>query len=90
MPERAVSVSNRLGLHARAAARLVQLASNYRCQVQLRRVDNNQPADGKSILGVLLLAAAFGTEIVVKTSGEGEEEALEAVCELIAGKFGES
>jgi phosphocarrier protein HPr len=90
MPERIVSVSNRLGLHARAAARLVQLASNYRCQVQLRRMDNNQPADGKSILGVLLLAASFGTEIVVTTSGEGENEALEAVCQLIEGKFGES
>jgi len=90
MPERTVSVSNRLGLHARAAARLVQLASNFRCQVQLRRVDNNQPADGKSILGVLLLAAAFGTEIVVTTSGEGEDEALDAVCQLIEGKFGES
>ena len=90
MPERTVSVSNRLGLHARAAARLVQAASNFRCHVQLRRVDNNQPADGKSILGVLLLAAASGTEIVVTTSGEGEDEALDAVCQLIEGKFGES
>jgi phosphocarrier protein len=90
MPERIVSVTNRLGLHARAAARLVQLASNYRCQVQLRRVDNQQPADGKSILGVLLLAASFGTELVVTTSGEDEVDALEAVCQLITAKFGES
>jgi phosphotransferase system HPr (HPr) family protein len=90
MPERKITVSNRLGLHARAAARLVQLAGNYRCQVRLRRVDNNQPADGKSILGVLLLAASFGTELVVTTTGEGEEEALEAICQLITEKFGES
>jgi len=90
MPEKIVAVNNRLGLHARAAARLVQLASNYRCQVQLRRVDNNQPADGKSILGVLLLAASYGTLLVVSTSGEDEVQALEAICKLITEKFGEA
>ena len=85
-----MTVSNRLGLHARAAAKLVQLAGNFRCQIQLKRVDNDQPADGKSILGVLLLAASSGTAISVKTSGADEVEALNAICGLIDAKFGES
>ena len=89
MQERRVKVVNRLGLHARAAARLVHVAGNFRSQVRLVRADNQQPADGKSILGVLLLAASCGTELIVTTTGVDEQEALEAVCRLITEKFGE-
>jgi len=89
MLERRVVIANRLGLHARAAARLVQLANNYRSEVRLARAGTNHPVDGKSILGVLLLAAVCGTEIVVTVSGDDEQEAIEAICNLIGNGFGE-
>lgn len=89
MQERQVRIINRLGLHARAAARLVHLANTFRSQVRLARADTGQPADGKSILGVLLLAASYDTELIITTAGTDEQEALEAICQLILEKFGE-
>jgi phosphotransferase system HPr (HPr) family protein len=87
--ERSVEVVNRLGLHARAAARLVRSACAYRSSVRLERADRSAAADAKSILSVLMLAAARGTELRVRAEGADEREALDAVCELIAGGFGE-
>jgi phosphocarrier protein HPr len=89
MQEGHVVVTNRLGLHARASARFVNLANQYRASVKLARADTGQSVDGKSILGVLLLAAARGTELIIKTEGDDEERALRALCDLINNKFGE-
>ncbi|MGH9943478.1 MAG: HPr family phosphocarrier protein [Pyrinomonadaceae bacterium] len=89
MLERYVLVKNRLGLHARAAARLVRAAGQFRCSVRLERADGSAAADAKSILSVLLLAASRGTELVLRVEGEDEEAALCAVCELFENGFGE-
>ncbi|HEX8852761.1 MAG TPA: HPr family phosphocarrier protein, partial [Pyrinomonadaceae bacterium] len=87
--ERHVTVINRLGLHARAAARLVRTASVYRSTLRLERADRSASADAKSILSVLMLAAARGTTLRATAEGADEDEALRAVCELIASGFGE-
>ncbi len=89
MLERDVMVVNRLGLHARAAARLVRTASAFRSVVRLERADHSASADAKSILSVLMLAAARGTHLRATAEGAGEEPALSAVCALIASGFGE-
>jgi phosphocarrier protein HPr len=89
MQERHVTVINRLGMHARASARFVNLANQYRAEVKLARADTRQSVNGKSILGVLLLAAARGTELIVTTDGDDEERAVHALCDLINNKFGE-
>jgi phosphotransferase system HPr (HPr) family protein len=87
--ERNVHVVNRLGLHARAAARLVRAACAFRSGVRLERADRSAAADAKSILSVLMLAASRGTELRVWAEGADEREALDAVCGLIADGFGE-
>lgn len=87
--ERRVVVVNRLGLHARAAARLVRTASSFESQLRLERSDRSASADAKSILSVLLLAASRGTELFAQAEGADEEAALAAVCELISSGFGE-
>jgi phosphocarrier protein HPr len=84
-----VTIVNRLGLHARAAAKLVRAATNYRSSVRLARADRSASADAKSILSVLMLAAARGTELKITAEGEDEREALDALCGLIADGFGE-
>ena len=89
MVARGVRVVNRLGLHARAAARLVRTASAFRSSIRLERADRSASADAKSILSVLMLAASRGTELRVEAEGEDEEAALEAVCGLIEKGFGE-
>lgn len=89
MQERRVVISNRLGLHARAAARLVRRAAQFTSSVEVLREDTNQSADGKSILGVLLLAASRGTVVVIKTSGADEERAADMLVELVQTGFGE-
>ncbi|HZM88783.1 MAG TPA: HPr family phosphocarrier protein [Blastocatellia bacterium] len=89
MKERSVTVSNRLGLHARAAARMVRRASQFNSSVELLREDTGETADGKSILSVLLLAASRGTTLIIKTEGEDEERAISALAELVEQKFGE-
>ena len=87
MLSRSVTVANRLGLHARAAAKFVHLASRYQSQVKVTR--GSQTMDGKSIMGVLLLAAAAGTVLIVATDGPDEQDALDALCGLIESGFGE-
>lgn len=89
MQQRIVTISNRLGLHARAAARLVRRAGQFTSEVELIREDTGETADGKSILSVLLLAASRGTRLTLRTSGEDEERASEELVELIEQKFGE-
>lgn len=88
MSRREVRISNRLGLHARAAARFVQTANRFRSKVTLTR--DGRTMDGKSILGILLLAAAKGTQLVVAAEGEDEQAAVEALAALIGGGFGEA
>jgi phosphocarrier protein HPr len=89
MQERKVTISNRLGLHARAAAQLVRRASHFNSSVELLREDTGETADGKSILSVLLLAASRGTCLIIKTEGDDEERAVNALAELVDQKFGE-
>jgi phosphocarrier protein len=90
MQQRTITITNRLGLHARAAAKLVRVAARYRSHVLLARSDSpQQTADAKSIFNVLLLAAAQGTALEVITEGDDEITAIEALCHLIAEKFGE-
>jgi phosphocarrier protein len=81
-------IVNQLGLHARAATKLVQLASKYPCDVELARED--QSANGKSVMGVLLLCGSKGTVLEVRASGEQARECVQAIGELIAGRFGEA
>jgi phosphocarrier protein HPr len=89
MKETTVTISNRLGLHARAAARLVRRASQFNSTVELLRADTGESADGKSILSVLLLAASRGTSLIIKTEGDDEERAMNALVDLVDQKFGE-
>ncbi|HSL83936.1 MAG TPA: HPr family phosphocarrier protein [Thermoanaerobaculia bacterium] len=87
MIEREVEIVNRLGLHARAAAKLVHLAGSFQSDVIL--VQDGEEVDAKSILGILLLAAGKGRRLVVRCDGPDEEEAMAALTGLIAEKFGE-
>ena len=84
-----VEVENNLGLHARAAAKLVHLASGFSSDIYLSREDANQRIDSKSILGVLMLAASKGTRLVISIDGSDEKEAGEAIRRLFESKFGE-
>jgi phosphocarrier protein len=87
MVSRIVTVRNQLGMHARAAARFVHTASAFDAQIRVGR--GNRVMDGKSIMGVLLLAASRGTEITISADGEDEAAALEALCQLVEAGFGE-
>jgi len=89
MIRQAVLVENRLGLHARAAAKLVRLASGFSSEVYLSREGAHQNIDSKSILGILMLGASQGTRIMVSIDGQDEVEAGEAIRQLFEEKFGE-
>jgi phosphocarrier protein HPr len=82
-----VTIKNRLGLHARAAAKFVHLASRFRAHIRVAK--GGRVVDGKSIIGILLLAAAFGTTIQISADGADEQEALDALCGLVDTGFGE-
>jgi phosphocarrier protein HPr len=84
---RTVTVVNRLGLHARAAAKFVHLATRFEAQVRVAR--DTREMDGKSIMGILLLAAARGTAVTISAEGVDEEQAVEALAALILSGFGE-
>ena len=84
---RQLAIRNRLGLHARAAARFVHTASRFRARVTAGR--DGRVMDGKSILGILLLSASQGTAIDVTAEGEDEDQAMEALAALVEGGFGE-
>ena len=81
------TISNKLGLHARASAKLTKLAGSFPCEVWMSRGDRR--VNAKSIMGVMMLAAGIGSEVVVETSGEREQEAMDAIQALIGDKFGE-
>jgi len=90
MQKRTITITNRLGLHARAAARLVRVAGGFNSQVLLSRCDSDRPgADAKSIFGVLLLAATQNTELEIVADGSDEVAAIAAVYNLIEDQFGE-
>lgn len=88
MPSSTLTIVNRLGLHARAATKLVQTASRYVSEVTILR--SGKEVNGKSIMGVMMLAAAQGTEIEIRTEGSDAEEALQALEALVSERFGES
>ena len=81
------TISNKLGLHARASAKLTKLAAAYPCDVWLSRGERR--VNAKSIMGVMMLAAGIGTDVLVETDGDREQEAMDALLALINDKFGE-
>ncbi|OHC82953.1 MAG: phosphocarrier protein HPr [Sideroxydans sp. RIFOXYD2_FULL_59_7] len=87
MQKQDAQIINKLGLHARASAKLTQLASQFPCEVWLSR--NGKRINAKSIMGVMMLAAAKGSTIAIETDGEREEEAMSALLALINDYFGE-
>ena len=87
MQQSVVKISNKLGLHARASAKLTKLAGSFACEVHMSR--NGRRINAKSIMGVMMLAAGMGSEVEVETEGVDEAQALAAIVELIASRFGE-
>ena len=87
MPQATVTISNKLGLHARASAKLTKLAAGFPCEVWMSKGERR--INAKSIMGVMMLAAGLGSEVMVETLGEREDEALTALLALIDDKFGE-
>jgi len=87
MPSVAAEIINRLGLHARAAAKLTHLASGYQSEIWLSR--SGRRVNAKSIMGVMMLAAGQGTKVLIEAEGADAEAAIEALVQLIADKFGE-
>ncbi len=87
MIQNRVTISNKLGLHARASAKLSKLAGSFPCEVWLSR--NDRRINAKSIMGVMMLAAGIGAEVELETDGPQEQEAMDALLALINDKFGE-
>jgi len=87
MLQREVEIVNKLGLHARASAKLTQLAARYQSAVQMSR--NGRKVNAKSIMGVMMLAAGKGTKVVIETDGPDETDAMDAIVSLIGECFGE-
>ncbi len=87
MTSQEVVIRNRLGLHARAAAKFVHTATRFASQIRISR--DGKTMDGKSIMGILLLAAAAGTTVIISADGLDESDALDALCRLVNGGFGE-
>ena len=87
MSRTTTTINNKLGLHARASAKLTKLAGGFPCDIWVSRGDRR--VNAKSIMGVMMLAAGIGSEVTVETSGEREQEAMDALLALIADKFGE-
>ncbi len=87
MQDKTVTIVNKLGLHARAAAKFVTLASSFASNITLTR--NSQQVNGKSIMGVMMLAASRGCEMIINADGDDETEALDRLAELVAQRFGE-
>jgi len=87
MQDKTVTIVNKLGLHARAAAKFVTLASSFASDITLTR--NSQQVNGKSIMGVMMLAASRGCDMTINADGDDETEALDRLAELVAQRFGE-
>ena len=87
MQERPVTIINKLGLHARAAAKFVTVASSFSSSIDITK--DGQNVNGKSIMGVMMLAASRGTELIIMASGSDEIEAADNLASLVTGRFGE-
>ncbi len=87
MLQQEAEIINKLGLHARASAKLTQAASGYASNIWLSR--NGRRVNAKSIMGVMMLAAAKGSKVIIETDGPDESEAMDALCKLISDCFGE-
>lgn len=87
MIKKSVTISNKLGLHARASAKLTKIAGSFPCEVWLSRGDRR--INAKSIMGVMMLAAGLGSTVELETNGEQEDEAMNAIIQLMNDKFGE-
>ena len=87
MIKTSINISNKLGLHARASAKLTKLAGSFPCEVWLAKGERR--VNAKSIMGVMMLAAGIGTTIEVETNGDREQDAMDALIALINDKFGE-
>jgi phosphocarrier protein HPr len=87
MITKTITISNKLGLHARASAKLTKLASSFRSEVFMSR--NGRRVNAKSIMGVMMLAAGMGSEVEIETDGEDDAAAMQALLTLIEDKFGE-
>ncbi len=87
MIQKEITLTNRLGLHARPAAMVVQLASKFKSEIKLKKEDVE--VNGKSIMGVMMLAAEMGSKIFIRAEGEDEAQAVEALAKLFDDKFGE-
>ncbi len=88
MISREIAIVNKLGLHARASAKLTQLAGKFQSEVWMSR--NQKRVNAKSIMGVMMLAAGMGTTVTLETDGPDEQAAMDALAELISARFGES
>ena len=88
MPSKALEIINKLGLHARAAAKLTQVAAAFQSEIWISR--SGRRVNAKSIMGVMMLAAGQGTSVLVEASGDDAEHAIEAIARLVAERFGES
>ena len=87
MPQATTTVSNKLGLHARASAKLTKLAGSFPCEVWISKGERR--VNAKSIMGVMMLAAGLGSQVTLETEGERAQESLDALLALLADKFGE-
>jgi phosphocarrier protein len=87
MIKNSINISNKLGLHARASAKLTKLASSFKCEIFMSR--NGRRVNAKSIMGVMMLAAGMGSEVEIETEGADEQAAMDALAALINDKFGE-
>jgi len=88
MDERNIEIINKLGLHARAAAKFVKLATSFECEIQLKR--ENKTINGKSIMGVMMLAASKGTKVTLLVEGKDERQVADQLEAMIADRFGEA
>jgi len=87
MIKNSITISNKLGLHARASAKLTKIATSFKCEVFMSR--NGRRVNAKSIMGVMMLAAGLGAEVEIETDGEDDQAAMNALVALINDKFGE-
>jgi len=87
MIQKELEIINKLGLHARASAKFTQLAGKFKCEVWIAK--NGRRVNGKSIMGVMMLAAGKGSKVILETDGENEQECFDAIAALIADYFGE-
>ena len=87
MAELEIEIKNKLGLHLRAAATLVKITAQFKCEIFIKKDEDE--VNGKSIMGIMTLAAAQGTKLIFKATGADEKEALEKIREIVENKFGE-